>query len=85
MLTRVFCLQFLHAETDRRSVLESHLLLLTEDGYVDLYHVMLTKQEGYRVVMANPERLLKNSREDRGGLLLAPVGRTHTTSLLSHA
>ncbi|KAF3859584.1 hypothetical protein F7725_021983 [Dissostichus mawsoni] len=41
--------QFLHAETDRRSVLESHLLLLTEDGYVDLYHVMLTKQEGYRV------------------------------------
>lgn len=32
MLTRVFCLQFLHAETDRRSVLESHLLLLTEDG-----------------------------------------------------
>ncbi|KAK5849295.1 hypothetical protein PBY51_008946 [Eleginops maclovinus] len=53
--------QFLHAETDRRSVLESHLLLLTEDGYVDLYHVLLTKQEGYRVVMANPERLLKTA------------------------
>ncbi|KAK1906472.1 Gamma-secretase-activating protein [Dissostichus eleginoides] len=53
--------QFLHTETDRRSVLESHLLLLTEDGYVDLYHVMLTKQEGYRVVMANPERLLKTA------------------------
>ncbi|KAK2858925.1 hypothetical protein Q5P01_003545 [Channa striata] len=51
--------QFLHQETDRRSVLESHLLLLTEDGYVDLYHVLLTKQEGYRVVMANPERLPK--------------------------
>ncbi|XP_056224112.1 gamma-secretase-activating protein [Seriola aureovittata] len=51
--------QFLHQETDRRSVLESHLLLLTEDGYVDLYHVLLNKHEGYRVVMANPERLPK--------------------------
>ncbi|XP_026182155.1 gamma-secretase-activating protein isoform X2 [Mastacembelus armatus] len=51
--------QFLHQETDRRSVMESHLLLLTEDGYVDLYHVLLTKQEGYRVVMMNPERLSK--------------------------
>lgn len=53
--------QFLHSESDRRSVLESHLLLLTEDGYVDLYHVVLTKQEGYRVVMANPERLSKTA------------------------
>ncbi|XP_034529315.1 gamma-secretase-activating protein isoform X2 [Notolabrus celidotus] len=53
--------QFLNSETDRRSVLESHLLLITEDGYVDLYHVLLTKQEGYRVVMANPERLTKTA------------------------
>ncbi|XP_078137506.1 gamma-secretase-activating protein isoform X3 [Sander vitreus] len=53
--------QFLHSETDRRSVLESHLLLLTEDGYADLYHVLLTRQEGYRVVMANPERLSKTA------------------------
>lgn len=53
--------QFLHSETDRRSVLESHLLLLTEDGYVDLYHVPLTRQEGYKVVMANPERLSKTA------------------------
>ncbi|XP_068587479.1 gamma-secretase-activating protein isoform X1 [Cebidichthys violaceus] len=53
--------QFLNSETDRRSVLESHLLLLTEDGYVDLYHVLLTKQEGYRVVMANPERLTRTT------------------------
>nr|XP_023009084.1 gamma-secretase-activating protein isoform X1 [Maylandia zebra] len=53
--------QFLHHETDRRSVLESHLLLLTEDGYVDLYHVMLTRQEGYRVVIMNPECLSKTA------------------------
>ncbi|XP_037318212.2 gamma-secretase-activating protein isoform X1 [Pungitius pungitius] len=53
--------QFLSSEMDGRSVLESHLLLLTEDGYVDLYHVLLTKQEGYRVVMANPERLSKTT------------------------
>lgn len=26
------CLQFLHSEPDRRAALESHLLLLTEDG-----------------------------------------------------
>ncbi|XP_076009263.1 gamma-secretase-activating protein isoform X2 [Genypterus blacodes] len=51
--------QFLHQEADRGSVLESHLLLLTDDGYVDLYHVRLTKEEGYRVVMMNPERLSK--------------------------
>ncbi|XP_041819563.1 gamma-secretase-activating protein isoform X2 [Chelmon rostratus] len=53
--------QFLNSEADRRSVLESHLLLLTEDGYVDLYHVLLTRQEGYRVVMANAERLSKTA------------------------
>ncbi|XP_028252398.1 gamma-secretase-activating protein [Parambassis ranga] len=53
--------QFLVQEPDRRSVLESHLLLLTEDGYVDLYHVLLTRQEGYRVVMANPERLSRTA------------------------
>ncbi|XP_029969502.1 gamma-secretase-activating protein isoform X2 [Salarias fasciatus] len=52
--------QFLHQDSSR-SVLESHLLLLTEDGYVDLYHVLLTKQEGYRVVMANPDRLSKTA------------------------
>ncbi|XP_068616166.1 gamma-secretase-activating protein-like, partial [Brachionichthys hirsutus] len=40
-----------------RAAPESHLLLLTEEGYVDLYRVLLTKQEGYRVVMASPERL----------------------------
>ncbi|KAM9328175.1 gamma-secretase-activating protein isoform 2-T2 [Pholidichthys leucotaenia] len=51
--------QFLYQESHKKSVLESHLLLLTEDKYVDLYHVLLTKHEGYRVVMANSERLLK--------------------------
>ncbi|XP_047245254.1 gamma-secretase-activating protein isoform X2 [Girardinichthys multiradiatus] len=49
--------QFLHQETEWKSALESHLLLFTEDGYVDLYHVLLSKQEGYRVVISNPERL----------------------------
>ncbi|KAM8910757.1 gamma-secretase-activating protein isoform 2-T2 [Spinachia spinachia] len=53
--------QFLNSETDGRSVLESHLLLLSEDGYVDLYHVLLNKQDGYRVVMGNPERLSKTA------------------------
>lgn len=52
--------QFLHPEGTRSSVLESHLLLLAEEGYVDQYHVMLTKQEGYRVVICNPERMAKD-------------------------
>uniref|UniRef100_A0A674PNT8 Gamma-secretase activating protein n=1 Tax=Takifugu rubripes TaxID=31033 RepID=A0A674PNT8_TAKRU len=53
--------QFLDSGSDRRSVLESHLLLLTEDGYVDLYHVLLARQEGYRVVVSNPERLSRTA------------------------
>ncbi|XP_061770290.1 gamma-secretase-activating protein isoform X2 [Nerophis ophidion] len=53
--------QFLHPGTDHRSVLESHLLLLTEDGYVDQYHVLLTRHGGYKVLMANPERLSKTA------------------------
>ncbi|XP_061662740.1 gamma-secretase-activating protein isoform X2 [Syngnathoides biaculeatus] len=53
--------QFLHPETKRRSVQESHLLLLSEDGYVDQYHVTLTRHEGYKVVLANPERLSKTA------------------------
>ncbi|XP_054655967.1 gamma-secretase-activating protein isoform X3 [Dunckerocampus dactyliophorus] len=53
--------QFLYPGTDHRSVLESHLLLLTEDGYVDQYHVLLTRHEGYKVLMANPECLSKTA------------------------
>ncbi|XP_077400532.1 gamma-secretase-activating protein isoform X2 [Vanacampus margaritifer] len=53
--------QFLHPEGERRSVHESHLLLLTEDGYVDQYHVLLTRLEGYKVVLADPERLSKTA------------------------
>ncbi|XP_051543844.1 gamma-secretase-activating protein isoform X2 [Myxocyprinus asiaticus] len=49
--------QFLYPKTWRTSVLESHLLLVAEDGYVDQYHITLTRQEGYRVVMLNPARL----------------------------
>ncbi|XP_031671366.1 gamma-secretase-activating protein-like isoform X4 [Oncorhynchus kisutch] len=52
--------QFLHPDTERDSVLESHLLLVAEDGYVEQLHVMLVRQEGYRVVMLNPECLAKD-------------------------
>ncbi|XP_062339620.1 gamma-secretase-activating protein [Osmerus eperlanus] len=52
--------QFLYPETNRSSVLESHLLLLADEGYVEQYHVMLSKQEGYRVVMCNFERMAKD-------------------------
>ncbi|XP_052371488.1 gamma-secretase-activating protein-like isoform X3 [Oncorhynchus keta] len=52
--------QFLHPDTERDSVLESHLLLVAEDGYVEQLHVMLVRQEGYRVVMLSPECLAKD-------------------------
>ncbi|XP_042169480.1 gamma-secretase-activating protein-like isoform X3 [Oncorhynchus tshawytscha] len=52
--------QFLHPDTERDSVLESHLLLVAEDGYVEQLHVMLVRQEGYRVVMLNPECLARD-------------------------
>ncbi|XP_048124270.1 gamma-secretase-activating protein isoform X1 [Alosa alosa] len=52
--------QFLYPHSVQSSVLESHLLLITEDGYVDQFHVMLARHEGYRVVMLNPDRLAKD-------------------------
>uniref|UniRef100_A0A3B1JA46 Gamma-secretase activating protein n=1 Tax=Astyanax mexicanus TaxID=7994 RepID=A0A3B1JA46_ASTMX len=52
--------QFLYLHTSRSVPLESHLLLAADDGYVDQYHILLVKQEGYRVVMQNPERLVKD-------------------------
>ncbi|XP_062374275.1 gamma-secretase-activating protein isoform X2 [Sardina pilchardus] len=52
--------QFLYPDSVQSSVLESHLLLITEDGYVDQFHIMLARHEGYRVVMLNPDRLAKD-------------------------
>ncbi|XP_035003688.1 gamma-secretase-activating protein isoform X2 [Hippoglossus stenolepis] len=77
--------QFLHQDASRRSVPESHLLLLTEDGYVDLYHVLLTKQEGYRVVMANPDRLVKTAERIVEDLLWVQWdGHTQRLYYLTH-
>uniref|UniRef100_A0A3P8ZUX8 Gamma-secretase-activating protein C-terminal domain-containing protein n=1 Tax=Esox lucius TaxID=8010 RepID=A0A3P8ZUX8_ESOLU len=52
--------QFIYPEEERNSMMESHLLLVTEDGYAEQFHVTLVKQDGYRVVMQNPERLPKD-------------------------
>ncbi|KAL2102444.1 hypothetical protein ACEWY4_001612 [Coilia grayii] len=52
--------QFLHPDCVQSSVLESHLLVITEDGYVDQFHIMLTRHDGYRVVMLNPDRLARD-------------------------
>ncbi|KAJ3612593.1 hypothetical protein NHX12_020861 [Muraenolepis orangiensis] len=60
VLKAVDCtVRFLYPETDENSLLESHLLLIAEDGYIEQYHILLSKYEGYRVVMLNPERLSK--------------------------
>ncbi|XP_066523182.1 gamma-secretase-activating protein [Hoplias malabaricus] len=52
--------QFLYPQPSRNTALESHLLLAAEDGYVEQYHILLVKQEGYRVVMQNQERLVRD-------------------------
>ncbi|KAG9339119.1 hypothetical protein JZ751_024150 [Albula glossodonta] len=52
--------QFLDPDSEKKSVHDSHLLLIAEDGYVEQYHILLIKQEGYRVVIQNPERLVKD-------------------------
>ncbi|XP_062850410.1 gamma-secretase-activating protein isoform X2 [Trichomycterus rosablanca] len=52
--------QFLYPDVSRCTVLESHLLVAAEDGYVDQYHILLGKQEGYKVIMQNPERLVRD-------------------------
>ncbi|KAK1789537.1 hypothetical protein P4O66_015456, partial [Electrophorus voltai] len=52
--------QFLYPHSSRSAVLESHLLLAAEDGYVDQFHIPLVKQEGYRVVVRSPEHLARD-------------------------
>ncbi|XP_064199504.1 gamma-secretase-activating protein isoform X1 [Anguilla rostrata] len=52
--------QFLDPETEKKNVRESHLLLFAEDGYIEQFHIFLVKQEGYRVVIQNAERLVKD-------------------------
>ncbi|KAL4640746.1 gamma-secretase-activating protein isoform X2 [Arapaima gigas] len=52
--------QFLYPDAGKRPETESHLLLIVEDGYVEQYHIRLAKQEGYRVVIQNLDRLVKD-------------------------
>ncbi|MBN3298365.1 GSAP protein, partial [Amia calva] len=52
--------QFLYPDTDKNSVHESHLLLISEDSYVEQFHINLVQEEGYRVVIQNPARIPKD-------------------------
>ncbi|KAG7324197.1 hypothetical protein KOW79_012213 [Hemibagrus wyckioides] len=56
--------QFLYPHLSRNSVLESHLLVAAEDGYIDQYHILLGSQEGCKVVMQNTEHLVKDRVTD---------------------
>ncbi|KAK2834675.1 hypothetical protein Q7C36_015376 [Tachysurus vachellii] len=56
--------QFLYPHLSRNSVLESHLLVAAEDGYIDHYHILLRSQEGCKVVMQNTEHLVKDRVTD---------------------
>ncbi|XP_015208081.2 gamma-secretase-activating protein isoform X1 [Lepisosteus oculatus] len=51
--------QFLYPDVEKNRVHESHLLLMSEDSYVELFHISLATEEGYRVVIQNPNRLPK--------------------------
>ncbi|MBN3320786.1 GSAP protein, partial [Atractosteus spatula] len=51
--------QFLYPDVEKNRVHESHLLLMSEDSYVEQFHISLATEEGYRVVIQNPDRLPK--------------------------
>ncbi|KAK1168951.1 gamma-secretase-activating protein isoform X2 [Acipenser oxyrinchus oxyrinchus] len=52
--------QFLYPHSDNTAVLESHLLLISEDSYIEQFHISLSTEEGYRVVIKNSDRLAKD-------------------------
>ncbi|XP_053332386.1 gamma-secretase-activating protein isoform X1 [Clarias gariepinus] len=55
--------QFLYPHMAKSAeVLESHLLVAAEDGYIDHYHIQLRRQEGYKVVIS--EHLVKDRVTD---------------------
>ncbi|XP_060770256.1 gamma-secretase-activating protein [Neoarius graeffei] len=56
--------QFLYPHLSRSTMLENHLLVAAEDGYIDQYHILLGRQEGCKVVMQNTEQLTKDRVTD---------------------
>ncbi|TSK13560.1 Gamma-secretase-activating protein [Bagarius yarrelli] len=56
--------QFLYPDLSQTRVMESHLLVAAEDGYIDHYHILLGRQEGCKIVMQNSEHLVKDRVTD---------------------
>ncbi|XP_039616966.1 gamma-secretase-activating protein isoform X2 [Polypterus senegalus] len=52
--------QFLYPEYENKCILESHLLLISEDRYIEQLHISLTIEEGYRVVLQNLDCIPKD-------------------------
>ncbi|XP_064417497.1 gamma-secretase-activating protein isoform X3 [Latimeria chalumnae] len=51
--------QFLYPVSERNTYPESHLLLVSEDQYIEHVHIRVFIEEGYRVVVQNPGRFPK--------------------------
>ncbi|XP_051890013.1 gamma-secretase-activating protein [Pristis pectinata] len=49
--------QFLYQDSDSRLLPESHLLIISEDRYIEYIHIRMVIEEGYRVMVQNPDRL----------------------------
>uniref|UniRef100_A0A4W3IYN2 Gamma-secretase-activating protein C-terminal domain-containing protein n=1 Tax=Callorhinchus milii TaxID=7868 RepID=A0A4W3IYN2_CALMI len=52
--------QFLSPASDMKSFPESHLLVISEDRCIEHFHISVVIEEGYRVMIKNPDRLPKD-------------------------
>ncbi|XP_067861086.1 gamma-secretase-activating protein isoform X2 [Heptranchias perlo] len=52
--------QFLYPASDMKPFPESHLLVVSEDSCIEHIHISVVVEEGYRVMVQNPDRLPKD-------------------------
>ncbi|XP_067915339.1 gamma-secretase-activating protein isoform X2 [Heterodontus francisci] len=52
--------QFLYPDSDAQPIPDNHLLVVSEDRCIEHIHIRVVIEEGYRVVVQNPDRLHKD-------------------------
>ncbi|XP_041059424.1 gamma-secretase-activating protein [Carcharodon carcharias] len=52
--------QFIHPAVGTRALSENHLLVVSEDRCIEHIHISVVVEEGYRVVVQNPDQLHKD-------------------------
>ncbi|XP_072922723.1 gamma-secretase-activating protein isoform X2 [Hemitrygon akajei] len=51
--------QFLYQDSDSKLLSESHLLIVSEDRYIEYIRIRMVVEEGYKVTIQNPDHLPK--------------------------